>query len=161
MNSFTGTVSLLDLGSINLALLVSETLMVGQSSEIIVAEGGGNNIGHFEYAQGQQLPAYSLNEKLFPSKESQEVNTSPFCVGLKTSQETDSFVLLCQQFEQIEVSEQTHSIQQLPSFMYKERSLIEGLFQHQEKVYFITSPDKLLEHIASSNSGLNQEINHA
>lgn len=157
MNSFTGTVSLLELGDIRLALLVSDTLMIGQRSEVTLEEGDSDSIGHFEYAQGQQLPVYVLNENLLPSNKSKQISTSQFCVGLRTSQETDFFAVLCQQFEQIEVSEQTHSIQQLPSFMCKEPSLVEGLFQHQDKVYLITNSDKLLEHIVSSNASHNQE----
>jgi hypothetical protein len=130
--------------------------MIGQGSEVVLSESGGNSVGSFKYADSN-LPTYFLNEKLLSSDGNEAKNRSQFCIGLRTSQETDYFVLLCKQFEQIEVSEQTHNIQELPDFMCHENMMVDGVFQHQEKVYLLISPDKLLDYIVSNTTDHNQE----
>jgi hypothetical protein len=156
MNFFEGTVSLIELDNIHLAVSLADTLMIGQGSEVALSEDRSNIAGSFKYAD-TNLPTYFLNDKLLPSDSSEALNKSQFCIGLRTTQETDYFVLLCKQFEQIEISEQTHRIQELPDFMCREKMLVEGVFQHQEKVYLMTKPDKLLNYLVSNVTDHKQE----
>lgn len=157
---FTGTVSLIQLDNLYLAVSLADTLMIGQSSEVIVSEGSGPNIGRFEYADSS-LPAYYLNDKLFSSADSVLLKESQFCIGLRTSQEADYFVLLCKQFEQINLSDHIHTMQELPGFMCNEKMLVEGMLAYQNQVYLMTSADKVLDYIVSNDTDNTQEKNDA
>ncbi len=160
MNFLTGTVSLIQLDNLYLAISVADTLMIGQSSEVAVSQDGGNSIGSFEYA-GANLPTYYLNDQLIPSQDSLLLKQSQFCIGLRTNEEADYFVLLCKKFEQIDLAEQTHSMQELPAFMRNEKMLVEGMLEYQNLVYLVTSPDKILDYIASDDLDQKQEKNNA
>lgn len=156
MNLLTGTVSLIEIGGTYLAVSSADTLMIGQSSEISLSPDDGNSVGSFEYADAK-LPAYYLNDQLLPNEESVSLKQNQFCIGLKTSEETDYFVLLCKQFEQIEVSELTTEIQELPGFMCHDKTMVEGVFQHEYKVYLVTSPNTLLHYITNNSTDKKQE----
>lgn len=164
MKSFTGAVALIELNNLHLAVPLSEALMIGQGSEVTLSKVGdkslGKSVGRFKYADAD-LPTYFLNDKLLPNEESLVLKDNQFCIGLKTSDEADYFVLLCKQFEQIDVSEQTHKTQGLPAFMCHEKTVIEGLFEHQQKVYLITSPDKLLDYLSRNDTDQKQESENA
>lgn len=148
MDLLTGTVSLVQLNNIYLAVSGEDTLMIGQSSEVKVLKKGGNNIGSFDYA-GIELPAYCLNDQLRPSQDNSLIEQSQFCIGLRTNQESDYFVLLCQSFEQVDLTAKNYSMQELPAFMCAEKMLAQGMLEYQNLVYLVTSADRVIDYIAS------------
>ena len=148
MDLLTGTVSLVQLNNIYLAVSGQDTLMIGQSSEVKLLKKGGNNLGSFDYA-GIDLPAYCLNDQLRLSQDDSLIEQSQFCIGLKTNQETDYFVLLCQRFEQVDLTEKNYSMQEVPVFMRAEKMLTRGMLEYQNLVYLITSADRIIDYIAS------------
>lgn len=154
----TGTVSLIQLGNLYLAVSLGNTLMVGQSSEVHLSENNEQNIGHFDY-ETKNLPVYYLNDKLKANTDSSLFKDSQFCVGLKTTEEDNYFVILCNKFEQVDLSDQAYKTQELPSFMCKEKMLVEGMLEYQNQVYLMTTPDKILDYIVGSDIAHEQEGN--
>ena len=154
MSSFTGTVSLIDLGDTRLAIKQSETLMIGQSSEIQPSSNADDmSVGSFEYA-GAEIPCYVLDEQMRPEQASDiDVDKTRFCVGLKTSDEANNFVVLCEQFEQVEITEKTHNIQKIPNFMFPQDKPVDRMFEHNGKVYLTSSPDQLFSFISLEEEG--------
>ena len=148
MSLLTGTVSLIQLDNIYLAVSGGDTLMIGQSSEVKVLKKGGKKVGSFDYA-GTELPAYCLNDQLLPSQDNSLLEQSQFCIGLKTSQEADYFVLLCQSFEQVDLAEKSHNMRELPVFMCNENMLAQGMLEYRNIVYLVTSADKVIDYIAN------------
>lgn len=160
MNLLSDSASLIQLDNLYLAVSLEDTLMIGQSSEIISSDGSDNTIGSFDYANSK-LPTYHLDNKLVPSNDKSGLEQNNFCIGLRTRQESDYFVLLCKQFEQIDLSEKSHNMRELPSFMCKQKMLVKGMLEHQNLVYLITSPDSVLDYIASNGAGDLSENNNA
>lgn len=159
MNLLTGTVSLIQLDNLYLAISVADTLMIGQSSEVKASQGD-KSVGSFEY-DGAELPAYYLNDQLIPSEDSSLIQNSQFCIGLRTRQEDDYFVLLCKKFEQIDLTEQAHSMQEIPAFMCNEKMLVEGMLEYQNLVYLVTNPEKIIDYITRHNADRTQENGNA
>jgi len=158
MNLLTGTVSLVQLDNIYLAISVDDTLMIGQSSEVKVSKKADKKIGDFDYA-GTDLPAYYLNDQLLPSQESILLEQSQFCIGLRTSEEADYFVLLCKSFEQVDLAEKNHNIRELPEFMCNEKMLAQGLLEYQNLVYLVTSADKVIDYITGDDNQTQEKKN--
>jgi len=146
MNHLTGMVSLVRLDSIYLAIPAEDTLMVGQGSEIKILKKKDKIIGSFDF-DGIDLPAYCLDGQLQSSRDSSLLEQSQFCIGLRTSQESDYFVMLCQSFEQINLSETKHNLQELPVFMCAEKMLTQGMLEYQNLVYLVTSADRIINYI--------------
>ena len=88
------TVSLIQIEGLHLAVAVSDTLMIGQSSEVVPSDRDDGAIGIFKYAD-VDLPAYYLSPQLIPIEDSSLLQQSQFCIGLKTKEESDYFVLMC------------------------------------------------------------------
>lgn len=146
MNHLNGTVSLVQLDSIYLAIPAEETLMVGQGSEIKILKKKDKIIGNFDYG-GTDLPAYCLDDQLRPSHDSSLLEQNQFCIGLKTSQEADYFVLLCQSFKQVNFAEENYNSQELPVYMSEEKMLTQGMLEYQNLVYLVTSADRVIDYI--------------
>ena len=146
MNHLTGMVSLVKLDNIYLAISAEDTLMVGQGSEIKILKKKDKIIGSFDFG-GIDLPAYCLDSQLHLSHDSLLLEQSQFCIGLKTSQESDYFVMLCQSFEQVNLSEKNHNSQELPVFMCAEKMLTQGMLEYQNLVYLVTSADRIIDYI--------------